>query len=202
MPKIRFNIKNCKYAVPVDGSYEASQIKSIGGANQLTLETTYSEQKEYADGQPMFILASDQGLTGTLSMKYLEDSYEIDMGRKMRIQGGLADIEQLSAIEHAIYFEIEEQDTTDKRTTVKAWLFNVTSGKPSETFTQTTENKTVNNYDIPINVLGEYLRAENGEDLYVDENGNTLRVWRLVSTPEEPDFATFGNSVPIPKVKS
>lgn len=201
MAKIKFNIKNVKYAVPnSDGSYEGVSPKSLGGAHQLTLNGTYSEKPIYADGLKAFVLASDQGLTGSLIMTYLSDDYEIDMGRKMRITGGLADIQQLAAKEHAIYFEIHEQEQNDSKATLKCWLFNVTSGKPTEIFTQDQEEPTPNNYEIPITVLGTLLRDETGTNNYVDANGNTLLVWRITASPTDDGYSTFGNSVPVPKV--
>lgn len=201
MPKIKFNIKNAKYSLRnTDGTY-SQEVKSIGGAHEIVFEPTYSEQHEYADGQRMFTLTSDQGLTGTLTMKYIEDQYEKDMGRLMELEAGLASIEQISSIPHAIYFETEAQDESGRRTTSKTWLLNVTSGKPAERYTQTQDSKTINNYDLSLTINGEYILNSDGETLYIDENGNTRKVWLITCTPDMPGFATFGNSVPIPKKK-
>lgn len=195
----KFGIKNVKYAIPdATGSYVAATIKSLGGANSLALESQYSSKDVFADGKVLMVLASDKGLNGKLSMVHIEDDYEIAMKRKMLIDGGVADVEQLGTVPHALYFECDADDGS-KKITVKNWLFNVISGKPNEQFDQDTESPNPSNYEMNLNILGVNLKTNAGTADYTDTNGNTLKVWRLSSVPTDANYATFGASVPTPK---
>src|SRR5690554_4570743 len=154
----KFNVKNVKYAVPgTNGTYGAP--KDLAYANSISLEADYDETKLFGDGQILAILGDDKGKTGTLSVTNIEKDYEIDMKRALEIDGGLADIQQRSSVEHAIYFEVDAiEDGVGK--TIKRWMFGVTTGKASETYEQTTDNPTINTYDYPLTVLGVNPKAQ------------------------------------------
>lgn len=193
---IRFNVKNVKYATKTGGTYGSP--KDLAYANSISLEANYSEQKIYGDGEILAILGSDKGKTGTLSVTNVEKEYEIDMERAMNVDCGLADIQQRSSIEHAIYFETDGI-LNGQSITIKNWLFNVTTGKPSESYEQTKDDPTVNNYDYPLTVLGVNLLNAAGDADYTDSNGNTKKVYRVSSFPTDSGYSTFENSVPSPK---
>ena len=201
-PMLRFGIKNVCYALPdASGSYTSSQIKSLGGAASITLESQYTEQEIYADGRIINVIATDRGLDGTLEIVNLNDEYEIDMGRKMRLANGIADVEQKKNQKHAIYFETEGTYDDGDIFTIKTWLYGVTSGKPNETYEQNSDaGINHQNYSIPLNILGTLLMEEDGLTEYVDEKGNTRKVWKYSSTPNDPGYDTFHESVPVPKV--
>jgi hypothetical protein len=122
------------------------------------------------------------------------------MNRKMLVDGGaVADITQRDSVEHAIYFEVHQLlDGITK--TKKVWLLGVTSGKPSETFTQSKDNVTLNNLEVPLTILGEKMMANDGLTVYKDANGNELKVTKLSVKPTDASYATFGASVPTPKM--
>lgn len=195
----KFNVKNVKYAVPgTNGTYGAP--KDLAYANSISLEADYDETKLFGDGQILAILGDDKGKTGTLSVTNIEKDYEIDMKRALEIDGGLADIQQRSSVEHAIYFEVDAiEDGVGK--TIKRWMFGVTTGKASETYEQTTDNPTINTYDYPLTVLGVNLKDALGDEDYTDENGNTIKVFYMTSFPGDTGYETFGNAVPTPKEK-
>lgn len=196
----KFNVKNVKYAVPgADGTYGTP--KDLAYANSISLEADYDETKLFGDGQILAILGDDKGKTGTLSVTNIEKDYEIDMKRALEVQGGLADIQQRSSVEHAIYFEVDAiEDGVGK--TIKRWMFGVTTGKASETYEQTTDSPTINTYDYPLTVLGVNLKDSLGENDYTDENGNTIKVFYLTSFPGDAGYETFGDTVPTPKAKA
>lgn len=196
----KFNVKNVKYAIPgTNGTYGTP--KDLAYANSISLEADYDETKLFGDGQILAILGDDKGKTGTLSVTNIEKEYEIDMKRALEVQGGLADIQQRSSVEHAIYFEVDAiEDGVGK--TIKRWMFGVTTGKASETYEQTTDSPTINTYDYPLTVLGVNLKDSLGENDYTDENGNTIKVFYLTSFPGDAGYETFGDSVPTPKAKA
>lgn len=196
---IKFNIKNVKYAIKNDlGEY--GEPKDLAYANSLSLEADYNEQKIFGDGQIIGILADDKGKTGTLSVLNVEQEYEVDCKRARLIDGGLADIQQHASIEHAIYYEVDAiQDGVP--ITIKNWLFGCITGKANETYQQTQDDPTVNYYEYPLTVMGTTLQDSTGTKDYVDANGNTYKVTRLTAFPTDTGFATFGDTVPIPKEK-
>ena len=195
----RFNVKNVMYATKQEGgTYD--EPKDLAYANSISLEADYNETKLYGDGQVLAVLGDDKGKTGTLSVTNIEKHYEIAMGRAMEIKNGLADIQQRSSVEHAIYFETDGL-LDGKSITIKAWLLGVTTGKASETYDQTTDSPTVNNYDYSLTVLGTDLMDSAGTATYYDENGNSIKVYRITSFPGDEGYDTFEDAVPVPKVK-
>lgn len=203
MPKtkmIKFGIKNVKAAFKDElGEYQSPF--DVAYARSLSLEADYNETKIFGDGQVIAVLPDDKGKTGTLSVTNIEKEYEIACGRMMEIEGGIADIQQRASIEHALYYEVEATINGVVKT-IKNWLFGVTSGKASETYNQTEEDPTINGYDYPLVILGTNLKKADGTADYVDTNGNTIKVTRLTCYPEDTGYATFGNSVPVVKVKA
>lgn len=196
--EVQFNIKEVKFAVKSDlGEYGAPE--DLAYAESISLEPTYQSQHLYGDGLIIGEITSDKGMTGSLAIVQPSDVYEIAMKRKRLVAGGTADITQKDSVEHAIYFEVDSLSGGVNKT-VKVWLLNVTSGKPTETFTQSKENPTINNLEIPLVILGETLKNADGTADYVDENGNTVKVTRIVSRPTDANYATFGDAVPVPKV--
>lgn len=194
---VRFNIKNLKYALltapktysaPVDLAYAVS----------IALEADYNETKIYGDGQVIAIIPDDKGKTGTLAVTNIEEVYEIACGRALAVSNATADIQQLNAVEHALYYEIEGiEDGVVK--TIKRWIYGVISGKPNETYQQTEDDPTINPFEYPLTVLGQNIEALLSTDDYVNANGNTIKAWQLTSFPDDTNYATFGDTVPTPK---
>lgn len=194
----KFNVKNVKYAVPVSGVFGIP--KDLAYANSISLEADYEETKLFGDGQILAVLGDDKGKTGTLSVINIEKEYEVDMKRAREIENGLADVQQRSSVEHAIYFEVDAiEDGVAK--TIKRWVFGVTTGKASESYEQTQDSPTINTYDYPLTVLGTNLKDAAGTDDYKDENGNTIKVFYITSFPGDAGYATFEEAVPTPKEK-
>ncbi|AUD65388.1 hypothetical protein BK011_06680 [Tenericutes bacterium MZ-XQ] len=202
MPKtkeIEFSIKNVKYAVRnSDGSYGA--VQDLAYAEGIALESTYSSTHVYGDGQIICEITSDKGLTGNLILVQMPQQYEIDMKRKMLIDGGVvADITQRDSVEHAIYFEVSKL-LDGVVQTKKVWILNVTSGKASETHTQSKDSVNLNNIEIPLTILGEKMMDNLGAAVYKDTNGNDLNVTKMSVVPGDADYATFEAAVPVPKM--
>jgi hypothetical protein len=192
----KFNIKNLYYSFATLGEYETPV--ALAYANSIALEADYDELVLYGDGQKLAVLADDKGKTGTLSVTNIEELYEIACGRAMLVQGGLGDIQQLESKEHALYYEIEGI-LDGERITIKNWLYGCITGKASESYEQTTDNPTVNNFDYPLTVLGTVLQNVAGTADYTDANGNIVKCFRITSYPTDDDYATFGATVPVAK---
>lgn len=195
----KFNVKNVKYSVPVAGVFGTP--KDLAYANSISLEADYEETKLFGDGQILAVLGDDKGKTGTLSVINIEKEYELDMKRAREIDSGLADVQQRSSVEHALYFEVDAIENGVAKT-IKRWVFGVTTGKASESYEQTQDSPTINTYDYSLNVLGTNLKNTAGTDDYKDENGNTIKVFYVTSFPGDAGYATFETAVPTPKEKA
>ena len=194
---VKFNVKNLKFSFATGGVFAAPA--DLAYAVQVTLEADYNEKKLYGDGQIIGIIGDDKGKKGSIVVTNIEQAYEIACGRARLVQGGSAEVQQRKTIPHAIYFETDafvDGDTV----TFKNWLFEVITGKPSESYQQTEDDPTVNTYSYPLTALGTNLKAADGLTDYVDDKGNTVKVFRIVSAPEDTGYATFGDTVPTPKV--
>lgn len=193
---VEYNVKNVKYAVK-DALGEYGSPIDLAYASQISLEPDYSEEAVYGDGQKLFVIPNDKGLTGKLIVLNRDKDYEIACGRQLEISEGLAEVEQHDAIEHAIYFEVERNQNGVK-TTKKVWLLEVTTGRPSESFEQVTDNPNMSPVEYPLTVFGTNLRNNLDTADYTDTNGNTKRVTRISVIPTDTNYATFGNTVPTP----
>jgi hypothetical protein len=192
-----FNIKNLKFATKTLGVWGTPA--DLAYARSLALEADYSETVLYGDGQKLAVLANDKGKTGTLGVTTIEEAYETACGRGMVVVGGYADIQQRSTFEHAIYYEVDG-NLDGVPITIKNWLFNVVTGKPSKSYAQTEDDPTVNGYEYPLTVLGTNLRNSGDTADYTDSNGNTIKVYEVSAMPDDTGYATFGATVPAVKV--
>lgn len=170
--------------------------QDLAYAHAINLEADYNEQKLYGDGALLSVLADDKGKTGTISVTDIETGYEIDCGRMRVLANGYADIQQRSTLPHAIYYEIEALDN-GVVVTIKNWLLGCLTGKASESYQQTEDDPTFNKYEFPLSVLGENLKTATGSADYTDANGETTKVYRITSFPDDDDYLTFGDIVPL-----
>lgn len=194
---VRFNVQNVKYALE-NGTNGWESPKDLAYANSLSLDPEYEETKLYGDGQVIGILAEDKGKEGTLDLIDISSEYEKDMGRAKDIDQGLADIQARKSKRHALYYEINVFEDGEVKV-VKNWLFGCITHRPSETYEQTEDSPNINTYEYPLQVMGTDLMESDGTTTYKDENGNTVKVFRLTSWPEDPDYDDFEDEVPTPK---
>ena len=197
---VRFNIKNAKYAILNDEEY--GQPVPYGYSDSMALEADYAEKVIYGDGRKVLTIPNDKGKTGTLTLLALDNDYEIAMKRRMKIANGTAEIKQRASIEHAVYFETEYADEDGVTKTAKTIVYGVTSGRPSETYSQTTDDINNNNVDYALTIKGAKLKDSSGSEDYKDENGNIVYAWQVTSLPEDPGYADFGKIITAPKAGS
>lgn len=195
---VAFNIKNAKYAIPSGTAYGTPV--SIGYSDSMSLEANYSEKLIYGDGRVVYTIPNDKGKTGSLGLLAIDDDYEIAMKRRMRTANGTAEIKQLSSVEHALYFEFEYLDKEDgAMKTAKSILYGVTSGRPSQSYRQTTDDINTDPVSHSLTIKGIPLLNASGDGEYKDQNGNTVYVWQETSIPGDSGYETFGNTITQPK---
>ena len=194
---VSFNIKNAKYALKTDDGY-ATPV-ALGYADSISLEAAYSEKVLYGDGLKIATIPNDKGKTGTLTLLTIDEGYEIAMKRRMKIASGTAEIKQFASVEHALYYEFEYMEDDGDIRTAKVWMYGVTSGRPSDSLSQTTEDINNNNVGYSLTIKGVPLMANTGEAQYKDAQGNSLYVWQVCCLPDDTGYATFGDTCTAPK---
>jgi hypothetical protein len=199
MELVKFNVKNIKYALPAaNGTYGTPA--TMGYARSISLEANTSIKNIFGDGLKIASIVNDKGKTGSFTTNVISVAYEIAMGRKLQTANGLADIKQAKSVEHALYFETEALDeATGAIRTAKTWLLGVVSSRPSESFDQTEDDINESTFETPIEVKGAKVTYEDDTD-YRDENGNEVFAWQVTATPDDADYATFGDAVVLPKM--
>ena len=192
---IEFNCKNGVYAV--DG-----EVKPLGYLVSNTLDKSISTKDIYGDGDLQLSVLTDKGMTGTLEMTARDDDFELDLGFLMEISKGLADIQVIQNKTIAIGYEtyILTKDGVTK--TKKVWLLGVNVAPASESLSQNTDTTNESTASYGITVKGVNLKSSGGTDDYVDENGNTIKVFKISSLPTDEGYANFLDSVPNPTAKS
>lgn len=194
---VRFNIKNAAYALKTTDGYDNPV--PFGYSDSIALEADYAEKVIYGDGRKVATIPNDKGKTGRLILLALSELYELAMKRRMKTANGTAEIKQLASVEHAIYFETEYMNENQVLSTAKTVVYGVTSGRPSETFNQTTEDINNNNVEYPLTIKGVPLMDSAGTAAFKDEQGNEIWVWQETSLPEDTGYANFGKTITAPK---
>lgn len=196
---VKFNIQNVKYALPEEGGAFGAP-KSMGYSTAMALDADYSEKPIFGDGRKIAVISSDKGLTGSITVHVLDPEYEVAMGRKIKTAKGYADIKQLKSITHALYFEICELKESGNVTVAKSWLYGVTSGRASASYTQTTDDISESSFQIPLTIKGSPLLKSDGTTQATDAFGNVMYVWQQTAVPGDTDYETFGDTVALPQL--
>lgn len=194
---LRFNIKNAKYALKTASGYDTPV--AFGYSDSISLDADYSEKVIYGDGKKIFTIPNDKGKTGNLVLLTLDEAYEIAMKRRMKTAKGTAEIKQLASIEHAIYFEFDFMGDDETIQTAKTIIYGVTSGRPSQSFNQTTDDINNQNTTYALTIKGVPLMASTGNTPYVDDKGNTVYVWQETAIPGDIGYADFGKTITAPQ---
>lgn len=192
---------NCKNGVYNLGGSD-TEIKPLGYLSAMTLDKNIQTKDIYGDGDLQLSILSDKGLTGSLEMTAKDDEFDIDLGFAMKISQGLADVQVLQNKTIAVGFETYITTTDGVTKTKKVWLLGVNVSPAGDSLSQNTDTINENTASYGITVKGTNLKATGGTADYVDANGNTIKVFKVVSVPSDTGYATFLDSVPVPTVKS
>jgi len=193
----QFNVKN--------GQYKTGQgeIAPLAWLTRISLDKNLATLPIYGDGEIQWNLVNDKGFSGTLGLTARDIEFETANGMQMEIENGQAEIQQQSVPQNSIYFETEFVGTNGIKKTKKVWLFGVEISAPSEALDQNTEDPSVSTVEYGITVKGIYLKAADGTADYADATtGNKIKVFKLSKIPTDTDYATFGDTVPVPTAKA
>ena len=192
---IEFNCKNGVYAVD-------TTVKPLGYLVSNTLDKSIATKDINGDGELQLSILTDKGMAGTLEMTARDDDFEIDLGFLKEIEQGLADVQVLQNKTIAIGYEtyILTKDGVTK--TKKVWLLGVNVSPAGDSLSQNTDTINEATASYGLTVKGTNLKQSDGSADYVDENGNTIKVFKISCVPGQAGYETFLQSVPTPKVKT
>lgn len=192
---IEFNCKNGVYSV------DGAEVKPLGYLVSNTLDKSISTKDIYGDGELQLSVLSDRGMTGTLEMTARDEEFETDLGFVKSIAQGLADVQVLQNKTIAVGYENYILTADGITKTKKVWLLGVNVSPASDSLSQNTDTTNEATASYGLTVKGVNLKDTGGSDDYVDENGNTLKVFKVSCLPTDEGYDTFLDSVPTPTSK-
>lgn len=190
---IEYNCKNGVYSV------DGTEVKPLGYLVSNTLDKSISTKDIYGDGELQLSVLSDRGMTGTLEMTARDDEFETDLGFVKMIAQGLADVQVLQNKTISVGYENYILTADGITKTKKVWLLGVNVSPASDSLSQNTDTTNEATASYGLTVKGVNLKDNVGSSDFVDENGNTLKIFKVSSVPGQNGYDTFLDSVPTPK---
>lgn len=191
---IEFNCKNGVYSV------DGTEVKPLGYLVSNTLDKNISTKEIYGDGEIQLSVLSDKGMTGTLEMTARDDEFEADLGFVKAITQGLADVQVLQNKTISIGYENYILTADGITKTKKVWLLGVNVAPASDSLSQNTDTTNEATASYGLTIKGVNLKDADGSLDFVDENGNTLKIFKVSSVPGKEGYETFLDTVPTPTV--
>lgn len=197
---IEFNCKNGVYSV------DGKTIKPLGYLTAISTEKNVDTKDIYGDGEIILSQMNDKGFTGSLELTANDTDFEKDLGFAMEIEQGLADVQVMGSESIAIGVEcyIVVKDAQGKATqkTKKVWFLNCNVSPASTSLSQNTDSTNEATVSYPLTIKGVNLMGVDGVSEYVDENGNTRKIFKISCLPGASGYETFLDTVPVPKAKA
>jgi len=194
-------VEGMKYAPrKADGTYDTPKVFEMAQGIDPTAVTENAEQ--YADDRLVLRLPSDKGYDGNIGTTAQDVGLETDAGFLVPAAGGMAVVSVAAYFRAAVYYEFigHYEDGTPFK--VKTWMYNVEIGKGSESHTTDKSSVEFGSYSYPFHCYGDPLMDAEGTKHYMDANGMERTAYMLRAVPGDEGYETFGEAVPVPKVKA
>ena len=192
----QFNVKNAVYAL--EGT--PSTIKPLTWMNTFSKDRNVTAHSLFGDGEMIVSLSSDRSISGTVGATARDDDFEQDIGLTIAPDGGgTAEIAVKSMPRINFGFETEFVGADGVRKVKKTWVFGMQVSPPNDSFTQDQDDITQSAADYPYTAYGVDLMANTGDAVYIDANGQTVKVFTYSKKPGDEGYDTFLESVPTPK---
>lgn len=194
-------VENVRFAPKTaDGYATGKDILKVLYAKSLNPSALLEDAEQYADDRLLFRVPNDKGLTVELGTTALDPELEKAAGYAMEGANGLLGLQMVSYARGALYYEYSERDENGVARKVKSWLYNVDLGKGTGTHTTDESSVSFGAYTYSLRAYGTELMDADGVKEFVDENGMGRKVSTYTAYPDDPDYATFGDAVPVPKL--
>lgn len=192
-------IENVKFSKREKGVY-ATKVMNLLYAQGLKLTPKIGETPQNCDNKLLFKIPSDKGLEGEL--RTTAPDPELDKAAGFAIEGanGLIDVDMTSYVHGALYFEFIGHDGEGVASRVKVWLLNVELGKGEKFFNTSKESVELGDYAYSLSVNGDPMMNADGTTPYLDKRGMGHLAFQYTAYPEDPKYADFEKSVPVPTI--
>jgi hypothetical protein len=191
-------IQNVKFATKTGSTYATPSPMLY--AKSLSLNAQVQPAEQYADNRLLFRVPSDQGYEGELGTTAPDAAFEIAAGFTKIGQSGVLRMKMVSYARGALYYEHVEHDENGAAYVVKTWAYNVEIGKGSETHATDEATVSFGDYSYPLHVYGDPTMTHTGDAEYIDANGLKPLTMLYSAWPDDAQYATFGDAVPVPKM--
>jgi hypothetical protein len=197
---IEFNCKNGVYAL-ADG-----EVKPLGYLTAISTEKNMNTKDINGDGEIILSIINDKGSTGTLEMTTRDDQLEKDLGFMLDIEQGLAEVQVLGNEDIAVgaecYIIVKDKNGKAVQKTKKVWWLSVNVAPAGTSLSQNTDGINEATVSYGLTIKGVNLMGADGVTEYVDANGNTRKIFKISCLPDNANYATFLDTVPVPKAKA
>ena len=191
-------IQSVKFATKTGSTYATPSPMLY--AKSLSLNAQVQPAEQYADNRLLFRVPSDQGYEGELGTTAPDAAFEIAAGFTKIGQSGVLRMKMVSYARGALYYEHVEHDENGAAYVVKTWAYNVEIGKGSETHATDEATVSFGDYSYPLHVYGDPTMTHTGDAEYIDANGLKPLTMLYSAWPDDAQYATFGDAVPVPKM--
>lgn len=193
---VGFNCKNGCFALN-DGT---KTVQPFTYMTSFSKEKNVSVKEIYGDGIMQMALTNDKGFTGKIGATGRDLEYEKALGMVMDVDGGHAEVSIVNSVGHN--FGYETSFISDGKVKVKkVWMFGVYTERPSESLSQNTDTINEATIDYDFTCKGTPLMDSTGLKEYVNADGSTVNIWTYTKVPTDTGYATFLDTVPVPKAK-
>lgn len=192
-------IQNMKFAPKTNGSY-AAELLALKYAQSLNPSALLQAAEQYADNRLVCRIPSDTGYEGEIGTTAPDPELEKAAGYSIEGASGLITTNVASYLRGALYYEFLETDEDGQTSVVKAWMFNVEIGKGAATHSTNQNSVQFGSYSYPFRAYGDKLMGSDGTSEYLDAKGLGRTAYLYTARPSDAGYATFGDSVPVPKV--
>ncbi|WP_071428271.1 major tail protein [Merdimmobilis hominis] len=195
-------ITNAKYALRDDSGAPGTEVKEIPYIKSISHEPQVEAQEVFANDSKVLTIPSDQGSTGSLGTTAPYRALEIDLGQLMEVDGATAEVKITGYKRVDLYYEYSETTQSGINYKVKVWALNVEMGKATRSHATDENTATLGEYQYPITIYGDKVKDSTGSAVYQDANGNEITATMVISVPGDANYADFGKTVPVVKVKA
>lgn len=190
-------VDSAKYKKRADGA----TVTNMPYIKNISLDRQINITPQYANNRLLCNITSDNGYTGNLGTTAQDADFETELGMIVRLHdGSQATVNRVGSPRMDYYYEFNQVSEEGVTQVAKVWLLNVEFREPSQNHATDTDSKDFGEYIYPFTVYGDRLLDSDGKTDYVDDNGNKLTCYRIISLPGDTGYDSFESAVPTPKL--
>lgn len=192
-------VQNMAFAARTGDAY-ASSVTKLLYAKNINPTSLLEAVEQHADNRLLFRVPNDKGYEGEIGTTAPDVEFEKQAGYAMEGANGVIKTNLAFYARGALYYEFLETDKDGVPSVAKVWLLNVEIGKGSENHSTDAGSIEFGEYKYPFRAYGDPLKNTEGTSDYLDARGLGRTAYMIVCRPGDTGYATFGATVPVPKV--